>query len=165
MGMSPIPAPALHKRLRKKQPSQDQVKGMVKTAQEDEGNLIKWDSTLKKHQEAHHAHSYAKIPLYPYLYLSFLPQSTGVLSHFSVCSKRLEIFSLVLDGRTCSLNIPPAVKLLLFGNYKTCLKRINLFLWLLRLLWSLSKGQKRTCTFIEQPNQLAGILKPMLFVN
>lgn len=122
--------------------SHHKIKGMVKTAQEDEGNLIKWDSTLKKHQEAHHAHSYAKIPLYPYLYLSFLPQSTGVLSHFSVCSKRLEIFSLVLDGRTCSLNIPPAVKLLLFGNYKTCLKRINLFLWLLRLLWSLPGDRK-----------------------
>lgn len=39
---------------------------MVKTAQEDEGNLIKQDQTLGKQQEkTHHIHSYEKTPLYP----------------------------------------------------------------------------------------------------
>lgn len=39
---------------------------------------------------------------------SFLPQSTGILSHFGVYNKRLKTFRLVLDRKTCSLNIPYA---------------------------------------------------------
>lgn len=36
---------------------------------------------------------------------SFLPQSTGILSHFGVYNKRLKTFRLVLHRKTCSLNI------------------------------------------------------------
>lgn len=57
---------------------------------------------------------------------SLLPQSTAVLSHFGACSKRLETFSPVLHRKTRSLNMPTAVKFLLFGNYETRLEKISL---------------------------------------
>lgn len=89
------------------------------------------------------------------------PQSTAVLSHFRVCSKRLETLSLVLDRKICSLNIPPAIKFLLFGNYKTCLRK-----WIFSSgCFPLCQGTEKRFTFIGQPKQLAGILKSRLFVN
>lgn len=78
---------------------------------------------------------------------SFLPQSTGILPHFRVCSKKLKTFSLVFDRKTCSLNIPHTFKILLFGDYKTSIKRMDLFFWLLRLLSSISGTGKKICIY------------------